>query len=68
MKSILARRFDLTYPILQAPIWSMAGVKLAAAVSNAGGLGSLALTWTSPEMTARHAGIASITFLRNEIG
>jgi NAD(P)H-dependent flavin oxidoreductase YrpB (nitropropane dioxygenase family) len=31
----------LCRPILQAPIGSMAGVELAAAVSNAGGLGSL---------------------------
>jgi nitronate monooxygenase len=36
-------------PILQAPIGSMAGIELAAAVSNAGGLGSLALTWTPPD-------------------
>lgn len=47
--SQLADRLGLKYPILQAPIGSMAGVELAAAVSNAGGLGSLALTWTPKE-------------------
>lgn len=35
-------------PILQAPIGSAAGPALAAAVSEAGGLGALALTWASP--------------------
>jgi NAD(P)H-dependent flavin oxidoreductase YrpB (nitropropane dioxygenase family) len=44
-----ARQLGIQYPILQAPIGSMAGVELAAAVSNAGGLGSLAITWTSPD-------------------
>lgn len=45
-------QLGIQYPILQAPIGSMAGVELAAAVSNAGGLGSLALTWT-PSDSAR---------------
>ncbi len=48
-ESKLAQRLGLKYPILQAPIGSMAGVDLAAAVSNEGGLGSLALTWTPPD-------------------
>jgi nitronate monooxygenase len=38
--------FRVARPILQAPIGSLATVGLAAAVSNAGGMGSLALTWT----------------------
>lgn len=38
--------------IIQAPIGSLASDTLAAAVSNAGGLGSLALTWTD-RATAR---------------
>lgn len=50
-ESKLANRLGFKYPIFQAPIGSMAGVELAAAVSNAGGLGSLALTWT-PKDTA----------------
>lgn len=48
-ESRLASRLGLKYPILQAPIGSMAGVKLASSVSNTGGLGSLALTWTPKE-------------------
>jgi NAD(P)H-dependent flavin oxidoreductase YrpB (nitropropane dioxygenase family) len=48
MQSRLAQRLGLKYPILQAPIGSMTGVDLAAAVSNEGGLGSLALAWTAP--------------------
>lgn len=47
----MADLLGLRYPIIQAPIGSMAGVELASAVSNAGGLGSLALTWT-PQETA----------------
>lgn len=44
---------NLEYPILQAPIGSAASVHLAAAVSNAGGMGSLALTWNEPEEAAQ---------------
>ena len=47
---------QLKIPILQGPIGSIASPKLAAAVSNAGGMGSLALTWTPPEMTAKLLG------------
>lgn len=39
----------ITWPIFQAPIGGIAGPELAAAVSNAGGLGHLAATWRSPE-------------------
>lgn len=46
MKCSLAARLGLRYPILQAPIGSVASVDLAVAVSEAGGMGSLALTWT----------------------
>jgi NAD(P)H-dependent flavin oxidoreductase YrpB (nitropropane dioxygenase family) len=41
-------RLGLTAPVVQAPIGSAATPKLAAAVSNAGGLGMLALSWTEP--------------------
>ena len=40
---------DLKYPILQAPIGTIATTDLVAAVSNAGGMGSLALTWTAAD-------------------
>lgn len=45
--------FNLKYPILQAPIGSMASTDLAAAVSNAGGMGSLALAWAEPDEAVR---------------
>jgi NAD(P)H-dependent flavin oxidoreductase YrpB (nitropropane dioxygenase family) len=43
--SVLA---EIAYPIFQAPIGSAASIGLAAAVSNAGACGSLAMTWTGP--------------------
>ena len=42
------RRLGLTAPVVQAPVGSASTPELAAAVSNAGGLGMLALTWTPP--------------------
>ena len=39
---------DVQVPIVQAPIGSASAPELAAAVANAGGLGMLALTWSSP--------------------
>jgi NAD(P)H-dependent flavin oxidoreductase YrpB (nitropropane dioxygenase family) len=38
----------LTAPVVQAPVGSATTPELAAAVSNAGGLGMLALSWTPP--------------------
>jgi NAD(P)H-dependent flavin oxidoreductase YrpB (nitropropane dioxygenase family) len=38
----------IDFPIVQAPIGSATTPELAAAVSNAGGLGLLSLTWRSP--------------------
>lgn len=40
---------DLAFPVFQAPIGSIASPELAAAVSNAGGLGHLACTWRTPD-------------------
>ena len=40
-------------PIIQAPIGSAATSRLAAAVSNAGGLGTLALSWTDTNAIRR---------------
>lgn len=45
MQTPFCRRLGLTVPVVQAPIGSAATPELAAAVSNAGGLGMLALTW-----------------------
>jgi nitronate monooxygenase len=47
-------RFGLRYPILQAPTGSIAGPELAIAVTNAGGMGALALTWTPPDLAAKY--------------
>ncbi len=44
----LTSLFDIDIPIVQAPIGSASCPALAAAVTNAGGLGSLALSWRSP--------------------
>lgn len=41
---------DLDIPILQAPIAGADTFELAAAVSNAGAMGSLAMTWIQPEV------------------
>lgn len=49
----LCDALDLEYPIVQAPIGSLATPELAAAVSNAGGLGTLAVTWLDPGGTRR---------------
>lgn len=42
------RPLGLTAPVVQAPVGSAATPELASAVSNAGGLGMLALSWTPP--------------------
>src|ERR1700751_3704019 len=39
--------------IMQAPIGSLATVELVTNVSDSGGLGTLALTWTEPAMAAK---------------
>ena len=44
--------FGLEYPLWQAPTGSIAGPELAAAVSAAGGMGAMALTWASPKQAA----------------
>ena len=42
--------FNLKYPIIQAPTDGPATSALAIAVSNAGALGALPLTWVSPDL------------------
>ena len=57
------QRLGLAHPVFQAPIGSIASPALAAAVSNAGGLGNLACTWRSVEqlrsLFAEMAGLTS---------
>ena len=42
----------IDYPVAQAPIGTASTPSLAAAVSDAGGLGSVALSWTAPDAVA----------------
>jgi len=49
MQTPLCHLLNIDLPIIQAPIGSAACPALAAAVSNAGGLGMLALSWRSPQ-------------------
>jgi len=50
----LCRRLGLDVPIIQAPVGSAAAPELVAGVSEAGGLGILALTWMSGRRAQRH--------------
>lgn len=52
MQTSFTQLLDLTWPIVQAPIGSATTPALAAAVSNAGALGSLSITWRSLDETA----------------
>jgi NAD(P)H-dependent flavin oxidoreductase YrpB (nitropropane dioxygenase family) len=46
VKTALTELLGIDQPIIQAPIGGLSNPRLAAAVSNAGGLGMIALTWT----------------------
>jgi nitronate monooxygenase len=50
---VIGRTAVIERSIVQAPIGSLATPELVAAVSNAGGLGSLALTWSDADVAAR---------------
>jgi len=50
----LLRTFDLTYPIVQAPMAGATTPELAATVSNFGGLGSLGSGTTAPDVLNDH--------------
>ena len=51
----LTERLDICYPIIQAPLAGGPGTpQLAAAISNAGGLGSLAGGYPNPKPAASH--------------
>ncbi len=52
MTTCLQQLLGLRYPLCQAPTGSIAGPELAAAVSGAGALGAMALTWATPEVAA----------------
>lgn len=48
LQTPLTRHLDIDAPVVQAPIGSATCPELAAAVSDAGGLGTLAVTWREP--------------------
>jgi NAD(P)H-dependent flavin oxidoreductase YrpB (nitropropane dioxygenase family) len=47
-KNTLCKKLGVRHPIIQAPIGSATCPELASAVSNAGGLGTIAASWTDP--------------------
>jgi NAD(P)H-dependent flavin oxidoreductase YrpB (nitropropane dioxygenase family) len=49
MQTSVTRALGIEHPIVQAPIGGLSNPRLAAAVSNAGGLGMIAQTWMSPD-------------------
>lgn len=53
MRTALTDLLGLQTPIVQAPMGGACGPALAAAVSNAGGLGMLALSWSRPDDVRR---------------
>ena len=53
MDTSLTRALGLEHPIVQAPIGSLSSPRLASAVSNAGGLGMIAMTWTDADVVRR---------------
>jgi NAD(P)H-dependent flavin oxidoreductase YrpB (nitropropane dioxygenase family) len=53
LRTALCDRLGIDVPIVQAPVGSAASPELVAAVSGAGGLGMLALTWHSPAQARR---------------
>lgn len=53
LRTQLCEQLGIELPVVQAPVGSAAAPRLAAAVSEAGGLGMLALTWRGPEQARR---------------
>jgi nitronate monooxygenase len=50
-KNKLTDILKITYPIIQAPMLNVSTPEMAAAISNAGGLGSLPVGGLSPDKT-----------------
>lgn len=50
----LTRRLGVQYPIIQGPLGGLSSERLAAAVSNFGGLGSFGAHGLKPEKIRRH--------------
>jgi nitronate monooxygenase len=54
MTTRLTNLLNIKYPIIQAPIGSATTPELASAVSNSGGLGTLALSWKDLDLTREY--------------
>lgn len=62
METSVTRLLGVEHPIIQAPIGGLSVPALAGAVSSAGGLGMMAITWMSPdEIRAAVAAVRAIT-------
>lgn len=59
LQTLLTEAFDLKYPIVLAPMGGVAGGRLAAAVSNAGGLGLVGGGYGDPEWLATELAIVT---------
>ena len=53
IRTVLTETFGLTYPLVLAPMGGVTGGELAAAVSNAGGLGLVGGGYGDPQWLAR---------------
>lgn len=49
MRTPVTERLGIEHPVIQAPIGGLSVPALAGAVSNAGGLGMMAITWLEPD-------------------
>src|SRR5579872_7156602 len=58
MKTSATERLGIGLPIVQAPMGGAAGPELVAAVSEAGGLGVLPLSWATPAQAREQIGAA----------
>lgn len=54
LETPLCGSLGIRVPVIQAPMGSASTPELAAAVSSAGGLGMLAITWMEPAAVSRH--------------
>jgi NAD(P)H-dependent flavin oxidoreductase YrpB (nitropropane dioxygenase family) len=49
VQTTVTRALGIEHPVIQAPIGGLSNPRLAAAVSSAGGLGTIAMTWSGPD-------------------
>jgi nitronate monooxygenase len=59
IRSVLTEKFDLEYPLVLAPMGSIAGGRLAAAVSDAGALGLVGGGYGNPDWMRDELSIVS---------